>query len=307
LEQSMPVRVRWDVDFRGRAGRTKRIARQIREASPKVVELRIEGEKGFAEFPAIFAEIHKCSPWIEATVRLFPGASALAQRGYSMKFVWEVDARRPFEGMLPPDAEAISFTADESSLGGLPDVLEEFAGSGARVLHLPNVNAIRSLAEVGHVPVPRIEQLQAAVESISRLSVSLKGKSLVVHDYFLWKLFRDVFPKETGKRIGFLGCHAASALAYVDWDGNVYPCDSLPIRLGNLQETTLQKIWRAPARIQILDALRAAPADCGGCGQIEGCHSGCRGLAYAVSGSLSAKDPYCRESPAAGAKRKFEL
>jgi GeoRSP system SPASM domain protein len=303
----VPVRVRWDVDFRGRAGRTKRIARQIREASPKVVELRIEGEKGFSELPAIFTEIHKCNPWIETTVRLFPGAAALAQRGYSMKFVWEVDVRRPFDGSLPHDAEAISFTADEISLESLPDILEEFAGSGARVLHLPNVNAIRALAEVGHVPVPRIEQLQAAAERIAKLPVSLKGKSLVVHDYFLWKLFRGIFPEETGKRIGFLGCHAASALAYVDWDGNVYPCDSLPIRLGNLQEATLQKIWRAPARIQILDALRAVPPECDGCGQIEGCLTGCRGLAYAVSGSLSARDPYCRESSAAGAKGKFEL
>lgn len=307
MDHTVPVRVRWDVDFHGRAGRTKRIARQIREASPKVVELRIEGEKGISELPAVFAEIHKCNPWIEATVRLFPGAAALAQRGYPMKFVWEVDVREPFDGLLPHGAEAISFTADESSLAGLPDVLEEFTGSRARVLHLPNVNAIRALAEVGHVPIPRIEQLQAAVESVSRLSVSLKGKSLVIHDYFLWKLFHDVLPEETGKRIGFLGCHAASALAYVDWDGNVYPCDSLPIRLGNLQEATLQRIWRSPARIQILDTLRAAPSGCEGCSQFEGCHAGCRGLAYTVSGSLSSRDPFCRESPSAGAKRKFEL
>jgi len=283
----MPTRVRWDIDFHGRAGRTKRIARQIREAAPGVVELRIEGDKGLSELPPIFTEIQKGNPRVEATVGLFPGAASAAQRGYPMDFIWRVDARASFRELLPPGAEAISFVIDENSLPHLPDVLEEYAEGGVRVMHLTNVNAVRALAEAGHVPVPRPEKLREAAEAVSRLPLSLAGKKLVIHDYFLWKLLRAVFPDEAEERVEFSGCRAASALAYVDWEGNVYPCDSLPLRLGNLQERTFEKIWRSPARVQILEALRAAPASCESCAPPEGCISGCPGLAYAVSSTAT--------------------
>lgn len=306
MGDSMPACVRWDIDFHGNAGRTKRIARQIREASPRVVELRIEGEKGLRELPAIFTEIHKCNPRVEATLRLFHGAASVAQRGYAMDFIWQVDATEPFLGQLPPGAESISMTVDGDSLAHLPDVLEEFAESDARAIHLSNVNAIRALAEVGHVPVPGREQLQEAAGIISRLEIPLSGKKLVVHDYFFWKLLRGVFSGEAGEGVCFSGCRAASALAYVDWEGNVYPCDSLPVRLGNLQERTFEKIWRSPARVQILDVLRAVPASCEPCDQLKGCLSGCPGLAYPVSGLAGGAEPSGAERPAAAGGRNSE-
>ena len=284
MDLARPMRVRWDVDFRGRTGRTKRIARHIREASPSVVDLRIEGEKGLSELPAIYTEIHKCNPRFVATVRLSPGAIPVAQRGYTMDFIWEVGAVEPFRRLLPPGAESVSFTPDEETLVHLPDVVEEFAESGARALHLPNVNALRALAEVGHVPVPPAGQLRETAEAILRLAPSLEGKKLVVHDYFLWKVLRTVFPEKERERFEFSPCEAASALAYVDWEGTVYPCDSLPIRLGNLQDSTFERIWRAPARIQLLDAIRARAASCGECDTITSCLSGCRGLASTASG-----------------------
>ena len=293
MEFSMPIRVRWDVDFRGRVGRTKRIARRIREAAPLFVELRIEGEAGLSELSAIFTEIHKCNPRIEATVKIFPGAAAAARRGYPIDFIWGIDAREPFRRMLPDGARAISFVLDEDTYPDLPEVLEDFAESGLDTLHLPNVNAVRALAEKGHVPIPRLLQLQEAAERIPALQVSLSGKKLVVHDYFLWRVLRGAFPEEVGERVEFSGCQAGSALAYVDWEGNVYPCDSLPIRLGNLEESSFETIWDAPARKQVLAAIRSVPAPCGSCDSLKGCLSGCRGLAYLASGTLESADPCC--------------
>jgi radical SAM protein with 4Fe4S-binding SPASM domain len=205
-----------------------------------------------------------------------------------MGFIWEVDAFKPFRELLPPDAEAVSFTPDEDTLVHLPDVVEEFAESDAHVLHLPNVNALRALAEVGHVPVPLTGQIRETAEAIFRLSLPLGGKKLVIHDYFLWKILRSVYSEEDRERFEFLPCEAASALAYVDWEGSVYPCDSLPIRLGNLQDSTFERIWRTPARVQILDAIQARAASCGECDSMEGCLSGCRGLAYGASVSRDA-------------------
>ena len=284
MELSLPTRIRWDVDFRGRIGRPKRIARQIRGIAPQFVELRIEGERGIAELSAIFTEIHKCHPKVEATLSLIPKAAAAARWGYPIKFIWAIEAGKTFSRCIPEDARAVSFTPDEETILLLPEVLEDFAESAAAELHLPNVNAMRALAAKGHIPVPRSEQFREVSEVLARSRISLDGKRLVVHDFFLCRILRDLFPDEGGKRVEFPGCEAGTRLAYVDWDGNVYPCDSIPIRLGNLLESPLERIWRSPHRMRVVEAIRSVPVDCDSCMA----HSGCRGLANFASGTLDA-------------------
>jgi radical SAM protein with 4Fe4S-binding SPASM domain len=217
-----------------------------------------------------------------------------------MEFFWQVDAGGPFHRLLPHGAKAISLTVDEDTLPHFPEVLEEFAGSGLRDLHLPNVDAVRALAEVGHVPLPQPGKLQEAAETAARLSVPLGRKRVVVHDYFLWKHLRDALPEEASKRVEFSECRAASALAFVDWEGNVYPCESLPIRLGNLQDRTFEKIWRSPARKQIYETVRAVPEACGPCDQAPGCLTVCRGLLRDVRGASDSVQKDGAEQPVAG-------
>lgn len=289
----MPVRVRWDVDFGGRVGRPKRIARQIREIAPLFVELRIEGERGMAELSAIFTEINKCGAKVGATAGLSHRSGTAVRWGYPIDLVWDIGAGGPFRGLLPAGARAVSFTPDEDTIGALPAVLEEFAGSEALALHLPNVNAVRAVAAKGHVPVPRAGQVRAACEEIARAAIDLTGKKLVIHDYILWKVLRSRFPAAVGDRVEFAGCQAGSSLVHVDWDGNVYPCDSLPIRLGNLLETPFERIWRSPAREKVFAAIKATPGACSRCGAYSGCLGGCRGLAYLVDESMDSPDPSC--------------
>ncbi len=289
----MPVRVRWDVDFGGRVGRPKRIARQIREISPLLVELRIEGERGLSELSAVFTEINKCGAKVGATLPLSPRAAAAVRWGYPIDLVWEIGAGGPFSGFLPEGARAISFTPDEDTIGALPDVLAEFAAGAAEELHLPNVNAVRAVAARGHVPLPGAGRIRDACEAIAGSAIDLSGKRLVVHDHFLWTAMRRLFPAAAGERPEFAGCQAGSSLAHVDWDGNVYPCDALPIRLGNLLETPFERIWRSPASAKVFAAIQAAPAACADCGAWHGCLGGCRGLAYLKSDSFDAADPSC--------------
>ncbi len=289
----MPVRVRWDVDFRGRIGRPKRIARQIRDIAPLFVELRIEGARGMAELPAVFSEINKCGAKVAVTAGLSPRARSAVRWGYPVDLVWDIGAGGPFRALLPEGAQAIAFTPDADTVGALPAVLAEFAGSGLLSLQLPNVNAVRAVAAKGHVPVPGVAQVSDACREIARSAIDLAGRKLVVHDYVLWKALRERFPAATGERVEFAGCQAGSSLVHVDWDGNVYPCDSLPIRLGNLLETPFERIWRSPAREKVFAAIRAIPGACGRCGAYAECHGGCRGLAYAAHDSLDAADPSC--------------
>jgi len=291
LESSMPTRVRWDVDFRGRVGRTKRIARQIREIAPAFVELRIEGDRGIAQLPAIVTEIHQFHPaGVEATVGLTAKAAAAARRGYPIRYIWAVDGRQAISRCIPEDASAVSFTPDEETILLLPDVLEDFAESEVKELHLPGVNAVRALAEKGHIPAPLPEQIREVSETIARNPVPLAGKRLVVHDFFLCRLLRDAFPDGVEKPVGFSGCQAGTGLAHVDWDGNVYLCDALPIRLGNLMETPFERIWRSPTRQRLVEAVHAVPVDCDWCAVTSGCFGGCRGLAYLASNSFETGD-----------------
>ncbi len=293
MEFSVPIRVRWDVDFRERAGRVKRIARRIAEASPLFVELHVSGKRGLKELPGVVAELQRSSSRVSLHLPLPARPSDSHGRGYPVEYIWDVGPVAGFLARLPEGAEAISFVPDDECAEELPEVMAEFAGSGLNELHLPNVNAVRACATGGAVPVPRIDRLRAAAGAVAALGLSLRGKRLIVHDFFLWKSLSGTFPGATGDRVEFSGCQAGTALAYVDWEGNLYPCDSLPIRLGNLEARTLEAVWNSPARARIADALRSSPWQCEGCAEHAGCLGGCRGMAYLASGTLDAPDPAC--------------
>jgi len=304
MEFSLPIRVRWDVDFRERSGRVKRFARKIAEASPLYVELHLSGGRGLSELSGILAELHKAGPRVSVHLGLFPGSADVVRNGYPVEFVWDVGATAGFLPKLPGTATAISFVPDADNVEELPEVLAEFAESGLAVLHLPNVNAVRSLASRGSVPVPEIGRLRECAGTIAAMGLSLEGKRLVAHDFFLWKTLSGAFPGATGDRLEFSGCQAGTALAYVDWEGGVYPCDSLPIRLGSLVESSLEEVWASPARERVVAAVRSTPGACDGCGEYRGCHGGCRGMAYLAADTFDAPDPACPEEGRSGPTEK---
>jgi hypothetical protein len=165
MEFSLPIRVRWDVDFRERSGRVKRLARRIAEASPLFVELHISGGRGLSELSGILAELQKAEPRVSVHLGLFPGSANVVRNGYPVDFVWDVGAAAGFLPGLPAGATAISFVPDADTAEELPEVLAEFAESGLAEIHLPNVNAVRSLASRGNVPVPDIGRLKECAGS----------------------------------------------------------------------------------------------------------------------------------------------
>jgi len=277
LDTSLPNRIRWEVDFHGRAARVKRIAREVAQARPRFVELVISGEKGVSELPGICAELQKCSPGIAVTIGLFPGADSVTRWGYPVEFIWDVGPLGGFSGRLPEGARAVAFAPEEGTIGELPEIVSEFAESSIRELHLTHVNAVRAVAAGGHVPVPRIDQLRDAAEAVASLGVNLEGKRVVAHDFLLWRELQGRFPADAGTRVEFAECEAGSDLAFIDWEGNVYPCDALPIRLGGLEEATLEEVWRSPGREQVVAAIRTPPDSRRACRAYRGCLGVCRG------------------------------
>lgn len=75
-------------------------------------------------------------------------------------------------------------------------------------------------------------------------------------------------------------------------DATVLPCRRLPIRIGNLKEDSLFKIWYTSKVLWDIRNKRNLKGKCSNCEFIPRC-GGCRATAYAVTGDYLAEDPQC--------------
>jgi GeoRSP system SPASM domain protein len=127
-------------------------------------------------------------------------------------------------------------------------------------------------------------ELQHALEAAG----NTQGINLTIHDPFLWKAFNPVVPFPQG------GCQAANTMIAISSADAVYPCPSLPVKLGMLGEKTLKEIIVSPIKKDLRKQLLETPADCSRCIEIKECKGGCRGRAYVHHGTLDGIDTACR-------------
>ncbi len=95
----------------------------------------------------------------------------------------------------------------------------------------------------------------------------------------------------------FHECVAGKQTMYLAANGAVYPCTSLiapRFEIGNVRSRSLSDMWHDRRMTEIADF------DCGGlkghcniCEHLSACHSGCRGIAYANTGDITASCPSC--------------
>jgi radical SAM protein with 4Fe4S-binding SPASM domain len=76
-------------------------------------------------------------------------------------------------------------------------------------------------------------------------------------------------------------------------DGTVFPCRRFPLSIGNLCTDSLKEIWKKSEVLKKVRRKENLKGRCGTC-RIEGC-TGCRSLAYALTGDYLAEDPHCEE------------
>ena len=77
--------------------------------------------------------------------------------------------------------------------------------------------------------------------------------------------------------------------------GDVYPCRRFPLSVGNLREESLRDIWEKSPVLNQLRDRRNLKGKCGSCRQ-EDC-TGCRSLAFCLTGDFLAEDPHCWRFP----------
>ncbi len=98
------------------------------------------------------------------------------------------------------------------------------------------------------------------------------------------------------QRSGEFRCVAGRSVAYLSAEGDLYPCPSLifdQFKIGNIQGTSLRALL-ASAAMSVTRELekRDIAGKCGRCENIR-CSGGCRGAAYARTGSLLGAVDFC--------------
>ena len=94
---------------------------------------------------------------------------------------------------------------------------------------------------------------------------------------------------------GTRGCLAGRHYLRIDPEGNVTPCPYMPVKVGNLKETSLEKIWEeSPQLRQLREGTYGGR--CGLCEYAEIC-GGCRARAFVEKDDLMDEDPLCSYTP----------
>jgi radical SAM protein with 4Fe4S-binding SPASM domain len=78
-------------------------------------------------------------------------------------------------------------------------------------------------------------------------------------------------------------------------DGVVFPCRRFPLPIGNLLKDPLKTIWENSDVLKSVRRKEKLKGKCGSC-PIQEC-TGCRSLAYALTGDFLAEDPHCGYAP----------
>jgi radical SAM protein with 4Fe4S-binding SPASM domain len=93
------------------------------------------------------------------------------------------------------------------------------------------------------------------------------------------------------KQLGAMCSIGIDSLCFLP-DGTVLPCRRLNIAIGNLRTDSIFKIWYTSELLWKIRDKRNLQGKCKECDLIPRC-SGCRAMAYTVTGNYLAEDPQC--------------
>jgi radical SAM protein with 4Fe4S-binding SPASM domain len=293
LKFDVPVRIRWDADpphDLAREGfgieKAESIFSAILEASPLSLDITVVSPEVldmlFDLLEAADAPVSVSLYLSESIVHVREGEAG-GDTGPNRIFFHGKNCSEVNE-------EKFWYAPDPLDYGETFKLLDAFLRSPGKLLVLKNPNYRKSGLPAEILP-PNFDNLRDGVH-IESAHFS-NDKKVVIHDYFLWKYFRDNFQGFVDERAEFNGCQGGSTLAYVDWNGCVYPCETLLVPLGTLTGENISEIWDSPGRKAISEKIQEFPPDCVECGELKGCFGGCRGLAHHIRGGLDFPDPQC--------------
>jgi radical SAM protein with 4Fe4S-binding SPASM domain len=188
----------------------------------------------------------------------------------------------------------VNFTAMKQNLAEFPAVMD--LAHKLKVDILMVFQSIRPFQERGSVELDTEEQMQL-LRTIRERQRTSQYLLMPVCSPEYWPLITGYYEKDNSfsnfQSAAFSGCGAGRGFCYVRFDGDVWPCNFIPVPAGNIRQTPLNDIWRQSS---LLKEFRANPRrlknECGNCADKSIC-GGCRGRAFANHGDYFAADPNC--------------
>jgi len=208
--------------------------------------------------------------------------------------VW-LDAT-PGVGAMPTGLEswpAVRFYLTAGNLDEVAARIELAIAGGSTAISMPNLPLFGDVLQGAEAATPKAAQFTALA---ARIAAALRGRSgidLRVHHYGLWQELRAAGVHPQGDDALGMGCQAGTALAYIDPEGILHPCASLPVPLARMEVGALGKAWAGADLAALRDVIRRLPTACTGCPVESTCRGGCRGWAHYLTGSWDAAGPDC--------------
>lgn len=291
MELRSPIRLYWDLTPRPAEGwpDLDAICTEVAAGRFLVVELRDDGPVIGEATARLVGRLAASGPAVTLTVAYAAlptiPVDVLAGRLKSLLVL----ATAPLEvAVLPPWVErlgcpvGVALAATRQTIIDLPAMLQATLAAGLTQLALPMQRLTGG--EEPFIPAPA--DLATLQSRLAKVEVPA-GFTMTIHDPFLWQAINPAMPFPGG------GCQGANTMLHLAPDGGVYPCPSLPFRLGSLPADHLRDLLDGQDRAQLREALRQAPVACLACRELSACRGGCRGRGLITDGTLLAIDPAC--------------
>lgn len=288
MELASPITIYWDLPADGtEPSRLLGVAAEIIDCHPLMVN--ITGTA--ATLPDRFGEVLERFRDGQIAVTLTiprpacdDTARALAGQGLVRELLLTVVDGEQLHAVewVENGSVGISFPVTPLNWRELPDIVRLCLDRGITRLVLPMQ---RLYGE--EVPFFLTVREQRVLADALDAAGGTSGLTLTIHDPFLWRAFNPGVPFPQG------GCQAANTMIAIAPDGGVYPCPTLPVRLGTVGEASLKELIVSAAKKEFRQQLLDHPGACRECDEVTVCKGGCRGRAYVMHQSLEGEDPAC--------------
>lgn len=236
----------------------------------------------------------KC-PGIKVMVSV-DGASAptyeTIRGGASFKQVIEHARDYAEAGLL----EALNFTVMRSNYREIPALFELARSVGAPKITLIGFKPCHGYREELLLPEEYREAVRLACQGASRT-----GIEFFFDEPFFWPAVREqglsAPPPDTGA--GILAPATSACIfgeyLFIETNGDIKPCSFAPLVLGNINQRSLEEIWREVGVSPFFEQVRKAESrtgHCRDCPHLADC-KGCRSRTFMLTGDWFASDPCC--------------
>ena len=198
----------------------------------------------------------------------------------------------------------INTTVAKHNVDQLPRMLDLATAIGACALHLfllvPTGCGKEISAREMISPMEYEDVLNWLYDASKTSSISLKATCAPHYFRVMRQRAKTEGVKITPETHGFeamtKGCLAGSAVCFVSYKGDVYPCGYFPVSAGNVLTTPIRTIWDESELFRTLRDPSQLHGKCGICEFARVC-GGCRARAYGETGDFLGEEPYCVYQP----------